>query len=75
VVTPSPTIEQIRHWEAIGVDRIVSMINYDQVIPHKKVLASLERFAKYVMPEFAEERRTATGDTSKGGPEAPPMPA
>ena len=75
VGTPDQIIEQVRHWEAIGVDRIVSMINYDQVIPHKKVLASLERFAKYVMPEFAEGRRTVTSDTSKGGPEAPPMPA
>ena len=50
------------------------MINFDQVIPHKKVLASLERFAKYVMPEFAEDKQPGKRvDPSKGEPEAPPM--
>jgi hypothetical protein len=38
------------------------------------VLASLERFAKYVMPAFAEDKKPAArSDTSRGGPEAPPM--
>ena len=42
--------------------------------PQKKVLASLERFAKYVMPAFADDaKRPAAPDTSRGGPEAPPM--
>ena len=55
-------------------------INFDQAIPHKKVLASLERFAKYVMPEFTEEKmaeraKKAPNKAPKtdGGPEAPPM--
>ena len=48
------------------------MINFDQVIPHKKVLASLERFAKYVMPEFADGKKPAAIAPDKE-PEAPPM--
>jgi hypothetical protein len=48
------------------------------MIPHQKVLASLERFAKYVMPEFTDEKmaeRAKKAPTkTDGGPEAPPMP-
>jgi len=76
VGTPDQIIENLRYWEEVGVERVVCMINFDQQIPHPKVLASLERFAKYVMPEFAEGKQTSKrGEKSKGGPEAPPMPA
>jgi alkanesulfonate monooxygenase SsuD/methylene tetrahydromethanopterin reductase-like flavin-dependent oxidoreductase (luciferase family) len=71
-------IENMRYWEEVGVERVVMLINFDQAIPHQKVLASLERFAKYVMPEFTEEKmaeRAKKGPTkTDGGPEAPPMP-
>lgn len=76
VGTPEQIVENLRYWEEVGVERVVCMINFDQQIPHPKVLASLERFAKYVMPEFAEGKQSGKRDEkSKGGPEAPPMPA
>jgi alkanesulfonate monooxygenase SsuD/methylene tetrahydromethanopterin reductase-like flavin-dependent oxidoreductase (luciferase family) len=55
--TPDQIIEALKQWEEIGVDRMVFLINYDQVIPHRKILASLERFAKEVMPAFAEPEK------------------
>ena len=70
-------IQNMRYWEEVGVERVVMLINFDQAIPHKKVLASLERFAKYVMPEFTEEkvaeRAKKAPSKTDGGPEAPPM--
>ncbi|MGC1679140.1 MAG: LLM class flavin-dependent oxidoreductase [Candidatus Binataceae bacterium] len=76
VGTPEQIIENLRYWEEVGVERVVCMINFDQQIPHPKVLASLERFAKYVMPEFADGKQAGkAAEKSKGGPEAPPMPA
>ncbi len=74
VGTPEQIVENLRYWEEVGVERVVCMINFDQQIPHEKVLASLERFAKFVMPEFAEGKQSSKrGETSKGSPEAPPM--
>ena len=74
VGTPEQIVENLRYWDEVGVERVVCMINFDQQIPHQKVLASLERFAKYVMPEFAESAKPARhADKPKGGPEAPPM--
>jgi alkanesulfonate monooxygenase SsuD/methylene tetrahydromethanopterin reductase-like flavin-dependent oxidoreductase (luciferase family) len=73
VGTPEQIVENLRYWEEVGVERVVCMINFDQQIPHKKVLASLERFAKYVMPEFDESKLRKVATPSKGGPEAPPM--
>jgi alkanesulfonate monooxygenase SsuD/methylene tetrahydromethanopterin reductase-like flavin-dependent oxidoreductase (luciferase family) len=55
--TPGQIIEALRQWEEIGVDRMVFLINFDQVIPHRKILASLERFAAEVMPAFAEPEK------------------
>ena len=52
--SPETVIEALRAWEEIGVDRMVFLINYDQVIPHPKILESLRRFAREVMPAFAE---------------------
>ncbi|MFN0147271.1 MAG: LLM class flavin-dependent oxidoreductase [Dehalococcoidia bacterium] len=54
---PESVIAAIRLWEEIGVDRMVFLINFDQVIPHKKILESLRRFAREVMPVFAEPAR------------------
>ncbi len=55
--TPDQVIAALREWEEIGVDRMVFLINFDQVIPHKKILASLERFAREVMPAFDEPEK------------------
>ena len=76
VGSPEEIIENMRYWEEVGVERVVMLINFDQAIPHQKVLASLERFAKYVMPEFTEEKmaeRAKKAPRTDGGPEAPPM--
>ncbi len=73
VGTPEQIVENLRYWEEVGVERVVCMINFDQQIPQKKVLASLERFAKHVMPEFAESKPRKVAAPAKGGPEAPPM--
>jgi hypothetical protein len=67
-------VQNLRYWEEVGVERVVCLINFDQQIPQKKVLASLQRFAKYVMPEFAEDKASRPTGSSKSGPEAPPMP-
>jgi alkanesulfonate monooxygenase SsuD/methylene tetrahydromethanopterin reductase-like flavin-dependent oxidoreductase (luciferase family) len=76
VGTPENIIKSLRFWEAVGVDRIVCLINFDQMIPQEKVLASLERFAKYVMPEFAEDRKGISPGPGNGGtPESIPMPS
>ena len=53
--TPDQAIEALRRWEEIGADRMVFLINFDQVIPHEKILASLKRFAAEVMPAFEGE--------------------
>lgn len=74
VGTPEQIVQNLRYWEEVGVERVVCLINFDQQIPQKKVLASLERFAKYVMPEFAEDKASRPTGPSKSGPEAPPMP-
>jgi len=55
--TPDEVIVALRQWEEIGVDRMVFLINFDQVIPHPKIMASLRRFAKEVMPAFAEPEK------------------
>ncbi|MGH2610953.1 MAG: LLM class flavin-dependent oxidoreductase, partial [Tepidiformaceae bacterium] len=51
---PDTVIKALRDWEEIGVDRMCFLINFDQVIPHKRVMDSLRLFAREVMPAFAE---------------------
>jgi alkanesulfonate monooxygenase SsuD/methylene tetrahydromethanopterin reductase-like flavin-dependent oxidoreductase (luciferase family) len=51
---PETVIKALRDWEEIGVDRMCFLINFDQVIPHKRVMDSLRLFAREVMPAFAE---------------------
>ena len=48
--TPEQIIASLREWEEVGVDRMVFLINFDQVIPHEKIMDSLRRFAAEVMP-------------------------
>src|SRR5262249_47458479 len=52
--SPDTVIQALKEWESIGVDRMVFLINYDQVIPHEKIMASLRLFADQVMPHFKE---------------------
>src|SRR3712207_6633401 len=52
--SPDTIIQALKQWESIGIDRMVFLINYDQVIPHEKILESLRLFAEQVMPAFHE---------------------
>jgi alkanesulfonate monooxygenase SsuD/methylene tetrahydromethanopterin reductase-like flavin-dependent oxidoreductase (luciferase family) len=75
VGAPEQVIQAVRYWESVGVDRIVCLINFDQMIPQKKVLASLERLAKYVMPEFLDDRTSDRPQvTTRGTSETVPIP-
>ena len=51
---PDTIIANLKKWEEVGIDRMVFLINYDQTTPHKKILESLRRFGREVMPAFAE---------------------
>lgn len=55
--SPDTIIRALKQWEAIGVDRMVFLINFDQVIPHEKILKSLRLFAEQVMPAFSEPEK------------------
>jgi alkanesulfonate monooxygenase SsuD/methylene tetrahydromethanopterin reductase-like flavin-dependent oxidoreductase (luciferase family) len=52
--SPDTVIKALRQWEQVGVDRMAFLVNFDQVIPHAKILESFKRFAREVMPAFAE---------------------
>ena len=61
--SPDTVIRALKQWEAIGVDRMVFLINYDQVIPHEKVMNSLRLFAEQVMPAFKEPEKPSLTTT------------
>jgi alkanesulfonate monooxygenase SsuD/methylene tetrahydromethanopterin reductase-like flavin-dependent oxidoreductase (luciferase family) len=50
--TPDQIEASIRRMESIGVDRMVFMVNYLEIIEQPAVLESLELFAAEVMPRF-----------------------
>lgn len=50
--TPDQITESLRRWESAGVDRVVFMINYLELIEQSAVLDSLRLFAREVMPRF-----------------------
>lgn len=52
---PETCIRAIKQWEEIGIDRMLFLIGFDQVIPQEQILASLRLFAKEVMPHFREK--------------------
>jgi alkanesulfonate monooxygenase SsuD/methylene tetrahydromethanopterin reductase-like flavin-dependent oxidoreductase (luciferase family) len=52
-------VEQLKKWEACGVDRINFLLNAAENIPQEQVLASLQLFADEVMPAFAGARQPA----------------
>ena len=51
--TPDDLTERIKGLQKSGVEKIIFFINYGG-IDHQKVLASLDLFAKEVMPNFAD---------------------
>jgi len=48
---PEECIRKLKGYQAAGADHILLMQQVGN-IPHEKVLGSIERFAKYVMPHF-----------------------
>jgi alkanesulfonate monooxygenase SsuD/methylene tetrahydromethanopterin reductase-like flavin-dependent oxidoreductase (luciferase family) len=61
--SPDTVIRALKEWESIGVDRMVFLINYDQVIPQEKILTSLRLFAEQVMPAFKEPEKPSLTTT------------
>lgn len=48
---PEECTRKLKRYQAAGADHILLMQQVGN-IPHEKVLGSIERFAKYVMPQF-----------------------
>ena len=42
----------MKEWESIGVDGVNFLLNAMEAIPQAQVLASLQLFAREVMPAF-----------------------
>ena len=55
--TPDRILDQIKRWEAAGVDRINFLLNAMETVPQEEVLASLRLFAREVMPHFEPAQR------------------
>jgi alkanesulfonate monooxygenase SsuD/methylene tetrahydromethanopterin reductase-like flavin-dependent oxidoreductase (luciferase family) len=51
---PKQIVEAVKRWESIGIDEINFLLNAVEMIPHAEVMASLELFAREVMPAFDE---------------------
>jgi alkanesulfonate monooxygenase SsuD/methylene tetrahydromethanopterin reductase-like flavin-dependent oxidoreductase (luciferase family) len=48
---PDQCIERIKQVLAVGVTNVSLLVNFGG-LDHGKVMASLDRFAKYVLPKF-----------------------
>lgn len=57
---PDEIIKVLKRWESTGVDRLMFLINYMEVLTQKEVLDSLKLFAREVMPQFDPEAAVAT---------------
>jgi len=65
VGNPAHLINELRKWEACGVDRVNFLLNAAENIPQEQVLNSLRLFAKEVMPAFADSRARAAAGGSR----------
>jgi hypothetical protein len=63
VGNPVHLVNELKKWEACGVDRVNFLLNAAEIIPQEQVLNSLRLFAKEVMPAFVEPQpaRAAVG--------------
>ena len=48
---PEECVRKLKGYQAAGADHVLLMQQVGNT-PHEKVLGSIERFAKYVMPHF-----------------------
>ena len=57
---PDRLVEEIKKWEACGVDQINFLLNALETIPQEQVLDSLRLFGEEVMPHFKDDSAPAT---------------
>jgi alkanesulfonate monooxygenase SsuD/methylene tetrahydromethanopterin reductase-like flavin-dependent oxidoreductase (luciferase family) len=50
---PDQLIATLKEWESTGIDCVNFLLNANETIPQADVLASLELFARKVMPKFS----------------------
>ena len=50
---PDQMIATLKEWESTGIDCVNFLLNANETIPQADVLASLELFARKVMPKFS----------------------
>jgi hypothetical protein len=57
---PASCIKTCQMYEAIGVDQVM-LIMQTETIPHAKVMGSIEKFGKEVIPAFQGTRASPRG--------------
>ena len=57
---PDNVVQQLKMWEAMGVDCVAFLLNAAEVIPQERVLNSLRLFGEQVMPHFKKQETTGT---------------
>lgn len=50
--TPAELIETLKRWESAGVDEVIFMVNSREAVAQEEVMASLDLFARDVLPAF-----------------------
>ena len=60
--TPDRLVEEIKKWEACGVDQINFLLNALETIPQEQVLDSLRLFGEQVMPHFTDDKPATTSE-------------
>ena len=55
---PDSCIEALKKHEATGIDQMMIMMQ-TEIVPHEKVMKSIELFGKYVIPEFKKSDQAA----------------
>ena len=56
---PARISKAVKEWESIGVDMVDFLLNASEILEHDEVIASLELFAREVMPGFAKVKRAS----------------
>jgi alkanesulfonate monooxygenase SsuD/methylene tetrahydromethanopterin reductase-like flavin-dependent oxidoreductase (luciferase family) len=58
--TPRQCVEQLQQIEdELGAGRVIGWFNFGGLVPHERVMRSMELFASEVMPHFARRSRAA----------------
>ena len=54
---PEEIVRNIRGWESLGVDSLVFLVQYMELLSQEEVLNSLRLFGKEVLPHFSGKQR------------------